>query len=89
LNGKNAVHEALDIAPDGKPWLQVFSNCTNLIRTLPDLPYDPLKVEDVDTDAEDHLYDTLRYGLVNPRKSIENKPKRKRAWDPVTGRALN
>lgn len=66
-NGMNAVHEALAIAPDGKPNLQVFSSCVNLIRTLPSLPYDPHKPEDVDTRAEDHLYDCLRYALVNQR----------------------
>lgn len=66
-NGMNAIHEALAIAPDGKPNLQIFSNCVNTIRTLPSLPYDANKPEDVDTRAEDHLYDCLRYGLVNQR----------------------
>lgn len=73
LAGKNAIHEALAPLPlDGKPKLQVFSNCYNLIRTLPSLPYDQHKPEDVDTDAEDHAYDALRYALMNARK-----PKRK------------
>ena len=66
-NGMNAVHEALAMLPDGTPGLQVFSNCVNTIRTLPSLPYDPNKPEDVDTRAEDHLYDCLRYGLINQR----------------------
>lgn len=65
--GKNAIHEALAAAPDGKPRLQVFKNCTNLIRTLPSLPYDKNKPEDIDTKTEDHLYDALRYGLINQR----------------------
>lgn len=65
--GMNAVHESLAPQPDGIPQLQVFSSCVNLIRTLPSLPYDPNKPEDVDTRAEDHLYDCLRYGLVNQR----------------------
>lgn len=69
-NGMNAVHEALAPLPDGTPGLQVFSNCVNLIRTLPNLPYDPNKAEDVDTRAEDHLYDCLRYGLVNQRPAM-------------------
>lgn len=66
-NGMNAVHEALASLPDGSPGLQVFSSCVNTIRTIPSLPYDPNKPEDVDTRAEDHLYDCLRYGLVNQR----------------------
>lgn len=74
-NGMNAVHEALATAPDGLPKLQVFSSCINLIRTLPSLPYDQNKPEDVDTRAEDHLYDCLRYGLVNQRPAIMPEPK--------------
>ena len=67
IAGKNVIHEALAIAPDGLPKLRVFRSCVNLIRTLPSLPYDKHRVEDVDTQAEDHLYDALRYGLMNQR----------------------
>lgn len=49
--------------PDGMPKLRIFSHCKNLIEILPALPRDPKEPEDVDTDAEDHLYDALRYGL--------------------------
>ena len=68
LAGKNWVHEALAwlIDPAKRivpPRLQVFETCTNVIRTLPALPYDRINSEDVDTDAEDHAYDSLRYGL--------------------------
>lgn len=48
---------------DGLPKMQVFANCKNLIRTLPALPIDGLDPEDIDTTAEDHAYDALRYGL--------------------------
>lgn len=65
LGGKRKIDRVLSDLPDGLPGLLVFDNCTNLIRTLPDLPRDPLKPEDVDTRAEDHAYDTLRYGLTN------------------------
>lgn len=51
-----------------EPRLQVFSTCRNLIRTLPALPFDEIRVEDVDTDAEDHAYDALRYGLAVERQ---------------------
>jgi hypothetical protein len=43
----------------------VFNTCNNLIRTLPALPYDKVKQEDIDTDAEDHVYDALRYALTS------------------------
>jgi hypothetical protein len=74
LSGKARVHSYLAMAPacamhraeglEKCPRLHVFENCTNLIRTLPDLPRDPHKPEDVHTHAEDHAYDALRYGLM-------------------------
>lgn len=79
LAGKAAVHEALSPMPDGLPNLQVFSNCVNLIRTLPSLPYDQHRVEDVDTKAEDHLYDALRYGLMSQRAAVTPKPYKPKA----------
>lgn len=63
--GLAVVHDKLAIAKDGLPRLQVFSSCLSLIKTLPSLPYDIHKVDDVDTKADDHDYDSLRYGLMN------------------------
>jgi hypothetical protein len=37
----------------------------NLIRTLPALPYSLRQPEDLDTSAEDHAADCLRYGLLS------------------------
>lgn len=73
--GKNAIHEALMPKADGIPGLQVFSSCVNFIRTFPNLPVDPNRVEDIDTRAEDHLYDALRYGLMNQRPGKQAQPK--------------
>lgn len=53
------VKAALSTAPDGFPWWQITSACPNLLRTLPQLPFDPDDKEDVDTDAEDHAYDEV------------------------------
>jgi len=51
---------------DSCPMLHVFSNCTDLIRTLPALPHaDKGKLEDADTTAEDHLPDALRYLVMS------------------------
>ena len=64
INGKNRIHELLAEDPElHLPKLRIFATCINLIRTLPELPLDETFVEDVDTDAEDHAYDALRYGL--------------------------
>jgi len=46
------------------PRLHVFSSLPNLIRTLPALPRDKRRPEDVDTSAEDHMGDALRYLLL-------------------------
>jgi hypothetical protein len=64
LAGKAAIHQRLALKSDGHPGLIVFSTCRNLIRTLPALCYSKTHPEDVDTDAEDHAYDALRYGLT-------------------------
>jgi hypothetical protein len=76
INGKLEIHKRLSLREtnDGlKPSLFVFNNCLNLIRTLPLLPCDKNNPEDVDTHAEDHAYDALRYGCmsrpINPHGS--------------------
>ena len=43
---------------------KIFKTCTNLIRTLPTLPLDKTNPEDIDTKADDHAYDALRYMLM-------------------------
>jgi len=65
VNGLGRMREVLSIAPDGKPWYQVFSTCRDTIRTIPALPYDLRKLDDVDTDAEDHCYDRDRYFFMS------------------------
>lgn len=47
------------------PMLHVLDGTApNLVRTLPAVPYDKHRVEDVDTDSEDHGVDSLRYALM-------------------------
>ena len=76
INGKLEIHKRLSVRDKGdetKPSLFIFNNCINLIRTLPLLPCDKNNPEDVDTHAEDHAYDALRYGCmsrpINPQGS--------------------
>lgn len=61
--GINVIHSRLALREDGKPGLVVFNTCRNLIRELPALCYSKSHPEDVDTSAEDHAFDALRYGL--------------------------
>ena len=64
VSGKLELHRRLRVE-NGQAKLKIFSTCTNLISTLPTLPVDPAYMEDVDTKAEDHAYDALRYGVMS------------------------
>ena len=92
--GKLEIHKRL--RPDeetGYPSLFILDNCINLIRTLPMLPVDKNNPEDVNTHAEDHAYDALRYGCMSrPIHPIKqdfidkvNEPKRAAPADSVFG----
>lgn len=75
-NGKLEIHRRLTIFEDPHNGLKtsklkIFSNCTNLIRTLPILPLADNNPEDIDTDVEDHAYDALRYGVMSRPLAIE------------------
>jgi hypothetical protein len=43
--------------------LYIFDRCKNLFDNLQQLPLDLDKIDDVDTDANDHDYDALRMAL--------------------------
>ncbi|MAH50388.1 hypothetical protein CMI37_31490, partial [Candidatus Pacearchaeota archaeon] len=64
IAGKLAIHKRLQLNSQGEPQLKIFKTCTNLIRTLPTLPLDKINTEDIDTKADDHAYDALRYMLM-------------------------
>tara|TARA_R110000796_G_scaffold97110_2_gene203890 strand:+ start:3949 stop:5454 length:1506 start_codon:yes stop_codon:yes gene_type:complete len=70
--GKNEIHRRLQVDDHTEePRLVFFSTCTNTIAQIPIIPLDKKNPEDVDTNAEDHLYDALRYGVMTrPRSSI-------------------
>jgi hypothetical protein len=64
LAGVGLVADKLRVREDGTTRLHVYSNCLNLIRTLPALVRDPARVEDVDPRGETDPYDALRYLLM-------------------------
>ena len=80
VDGKRKIDRLLAPLPDGKPGLRVFSNCYNLIRTLPELVLDKTQVEDVDTTQEDHAYDALRYGQTNQRQHAKDTQPPTHPW---------
>jgi len=70
--GKNEIHRRLQVDEfTGEAKMVIFNTCKSLISQLPSIPLDRNNPEDVDTKAEDHLYDALRYGIMSrPRSSI-------------------
>ena len=71
IQGKIQIHEYLRLQQSGRPRLQIFNNCPNLIRELQSIPLDKANPEDVDTKAQDHAYDALRY-LIMSRPRIND-----------------
>lgn len=67
VTGWLAVHEWLKVYTDEQGQLnsklKIFSNCTNLIRTLPALQHDEKNPNDVSTEPHEltHIPDALRY----------------------------
>jgi len=68
IQGKIQLHEYLRIQPSGRPKVQIFNTCPNLIRELQSIPLDKSNPEDVDTHAPDHAYDALRYLIMSRPK---------------------
>ncbi len=64
LNGEN-----------GQPMLYSTEDCAHFNRTLPALQHDQHKVEDVDSDGEDHAADDARYMCMARPWSTVKKPR--------------
>lgn len=77
-NGWDALREMLQSAMQPKPespGLWVFNTCTDgFIRTVPTLPRDAVKSEDVDTKAEDHCGDEVRYRVLAASRTATRRP---------------
>jgi hypothetical protein len=68
IQGKIQIHEYLRVQPSGRPKIQIFNSCPNLIKELQSIPLDRSNPEDVDTHAPDHAYDALRYLIMSRPK---------------------
>ena len=63
---------------------QVFESCRNFIRTIPNLVYSEVNVEDIDTTQEDHIYDECRYVMMeNPISPPKAEPETVLRDDPL------
>lgn len=71
-NGLQLVRDMLEAAIIGEgPGLFFTTNCIAAKSTLPTLPRDEDDQDDVDTDAEDHCYDEIRYMVSDATKSYK------------------
>lgn len=84
LNGWEQCHYRLQFDENGKPRMYVFSTCEAFRRTIPTLMYDSVKVEDLDTEGEDHVADEWRYMcMMRPIAPLAPKAKEIRFVDPL------
>jgi len=55
---------AAKIRDPENPWLVFCRTCPNAIAQIPELPTDPENPQDVDSEADDHIYDAIRYRVL-------------------------
>ena len=60
---------------EDKPMIYCFNTCVDSIRTIPSLPHDPQRPEDLDTHSEDHAADEWRYACMSRPWAKKAKPK--------------
>lgn len=65
------------------PLLYILDCCPDTIRTLESVPADTDNPEDVDTDAEDHAADMVRYGVMSRPWVIDSLPPEKAKSGPT------
>lgn len=82
--GKMQLHYRLAFDPEGYAGLYVFNCCKHFIRTIPALVYDKYNIEDIDSSAEDHIYDETRYFLMaNPMPPKKQAAYSKNQFNPL------
>jgi hypothetical protein len=66
---------ALQPAPDGLPWWSVTAACPNLIRTVPEIPWDEKDPEVEDDRSENHCYEDVgRFFEARPHAPVVAPP---------------
>ena len=86
IPGWMQCHYRLQFNEAGYARMYVFNNCHDFIRTIPNLVFSQTKIEDLDTDGEDHQADEWRYFCMSlpiaPRMPAQI-PKYKHVADPL------
>jgi len=75
VDGWQLMHQYLHYDDNTSPKLLYFNTLKDSIRTIPAMVYDDVKVEDIDTNCEDHAGDTDRYLLMSLKESKGLQPK--------------
>ena len=84
IPGWMQVRERLKFDENGYARLYVFNTCKHSIRTMQLMMFDDHKVEDLNTDLEDHIPDTIRYFCMsNPVAPLLNNTKYEPVMDPL------
>ncbi len=71
---RGRMKEAGKNTPEGKG-IWFMDNCRAAIAMLPVLPRDKRKTDDVDTNAEDHIYDEIRYRVLAGKRQATSQTK--------------
>ncbi len=78
----NRWQDALALAPDGLPWWSCTTACSDLIRTVPEVPWDEKDKDVEDEDSENHAYEGVgrffearphapRTALIDPYANLD------------------
>lgn len=65
MGGWDQLRARLDGESIERPMIVTFDTCTDSIRTVPMQQHDPDRLEDIDTDGEDHAADEWRYACMS------------------------
>lgn len=69
VEGARVFREYLHWDSLNEPLLRIWDTCTNLIEEIPSLVHsENRKGEDIDSNSNDHGYDSVRYGIMSLRK---------------------
>lgn len=84
IPGWMQIHERFKFDEYGKAMLYIFSSCKDTIRVIPLMMFDEHKPEDLDTDLEDHILDSIRYFcMMRPIAPRLVKEEKKPMHDPL------
>jgi hypothetical protein len=85
MGGWDQVRARLIGEEEHAPMMVFFNNCTDAIRTLPIMQHDKDRIEDIDTDQEDHAADEIRYACMSrPYVRQSAKPTEPKFWEQQT-----